>query len=207
MKKYSQDGQDLFVFDIFKNKTNGVFVDIGAHDGITLSNTFLLEQNGWNGLCVEPLPKIFEKLIVNRKCKCVNGAISDKPEKYIDFCCIDGYSEMLSGILDDYNENHKFRILNESKQHNNVRSKIKVRNYRFNELVNTEKIDYLSIDTEGSEFKILKSIDYNKYKIKVIGVENNYNDPEIKNFLEGHQFEFISSVGADWFFINNSFSV
>ena len=71
MESYSQIGQDLWVQETLKNKKNGYFLDIGAHDGIYLSNTYLLEKNyNWNGLCIEGNPLIVDSLkhfFVNRK--------------------------------------------------------------------------------------------------------------------------------------------
>ena len=69
MESYSQHGQDLYVYEtFFKNSAaKGCFVEIGAYDGVTLSNTLLFERHlGWSGLCIEPLPSAFEKLRTNR---------------------------------------------------------------------------------------------------------------------------------------------
>jgi len=53
---YSQCGQDKWLIEnLFAKKTDGVFVDIGAHDGVTLSNSFYLESLGWSGVAVEPM--------------------------------------------------------------------------------------------------------------------------------------------------------
>ena len=61
MKSYSQYEQDIYILNnFFQNKKDGMFVDIGAHDGVTISNSLLFEKIGWNGICVEPLPKIFD---------------------------------------------------------------------------------------------------------------------------------------------------
>jgi hypothetical protein len=63
MKFYSQFNQDRYMFEtFFKENKKGFFVDIGAHDGITGNNTKFFEEIGWSGVCVEPLPFIFEKL-------------------------------------------------------------------------------------------------------------------------------------------------
>src|SRR3972149_7086762 len=74
-KYYSQYQQDKWLYEnIFKNNTNGFFVDIGASDGIKFSNTYFFEKMlGWNGVCVEPLPDIYKRLIKNRNCICING--------------------------------------------------------------------------------------------------------------------------------------
>jgi hypothetical protein len=60
------------LLDIFGHKTKGFFVDVGAHDGISINNTKMLESLGWEGICIEPHPKVFQRLIQNRKCKSVN---------------------------------------------------------------------------------------------------------------------------------------
>src|ERR1035437_3743843 len=108
--KYSQSAQDAFVISYFKNKRNGIFIDIGANDGVSLSNTYYLEKElGWTGICIEPISAIFEKLDKNRNCIKINGGISDK--KSIEkFTFVDVPSHMLSGMTKEYNTRHKQRI-------------------------------------------------------------------------------------------------
>ena len=74
MNKYSQSGQDEWVLSIIKHK--GYFLDMGAYDGVHYSNTLLLEENGWYGLCVEPNPNNFKLLMKNRHCLLSNTAIT-----------------------------------------------------------------------------------------------------------------------------------
>ena len=66
-ESFSQFNQDKFIFEnFFPVKSDGVFVDIGAHDGITLSNTWFFENYlGWTGYCFEPNPSLFAKLVEN----------------------------------------------------------------------------------------------------------------------------------------------
>lgn len=65
---YSQLNQDINVLKFYKNAKNKYFVDIGASDGIELSNTYLLEKEyNWKGICVEPIPYRFNDLCNNRK--------------------------------------------------------------------------------------------------------------------------------------------
>ena len=74
---YSQLGQDLAVIDFYKEKKDGFFVEIGAVDGIEISNTYLLETKyNWKGICVEAIPDKFEKLVKNRpNSKCISKAV------------------------------------------------------------------------------------------------------------------------------------
>jgi FkbM family methyltransferase len=202
MKSYSQCGQDVFLQEtLFKNKNNGVFVDIGAHDGISFSNTKMFEDMGWDGICVEPIPSIFKELQKNRKCKCWHGAVSDKSDLTVDFLYVEGASNMLSGIADEYDPRHVDRIALESKMYNCHPHKITVPNLRFNETIDLYEIDLLCIDTEGNELKILKSIDFTKYTISAIVVENNYNDDQIPEFLQSSGYEMIKILEGDQVFV------
>ena len=107
---FSQSGQDKWIVEkLFAGKQKGTFVDIGANDGITFSNTYFLEKMGWNGLAVEPIPSAYEKLVKNRKCITVNCCIAPKTGKE-RFRVITGYSEMLSGLIDEYDPRHLARI-------------------------------------------------------------------------------------------------
>ena len=96
---FSQHRQDEVLEKVvFKNKETGIFLDIGANDGITYSNTFFFEKyREWNGLCVEPLLSAFDKLKMNRKCLVENCAVGNTNR--IDILMeISGYSEMLFGL-------------------------------------------------------------------------------------------------------------
>ena len=205
MKYYSQFDQDKWLHqNIFPNKTKGYFVDIGAYDGVHCSNTKFFEDQGWSGVCVEPLPRVFKTLQKNRTCLCKQGVISHFKENEVEFCDIDGYCEMLSGVVANYSEEHKRRIVSE--EHINggsTRSKIKVKNLTFSDITNNTEIDLLDIDTEGGELDILKNIDFNKYKTFCILVENNYNDGSLNSFLASKNFRLKHSLVCDQVYINN----
>ncbi len=197
---YSQSGQDRFLHEhVFKGKRNGVFVDIGAYDGITLSNSYFFEQTlGWTGICVEPIPATFEKLKSIRKALCIQGCISDKYET-ASFMHVQGSPEMLSGILENLDPRHVERILNEIKQDGGSFEIIPVRCYNINKLLldnNITHVDYLSLDIEGGELEVLKSIDYSKIDIDVIDVENNYG-ADFQSFLQSKGYEKIAEIPPD----------
>lgn len=175
ISSYSQLKQDLKVLEFYKYKKNGFFIDIGANDGINLSNTYLLEKNyNWNGICIEPLPSQFNKLKNNRKCICVNKALYNKSNKIVKFLDTSNSKDKLglySGILDNFD---KSLIDTHFKNCNTIN----VNTINFNDLkqkYNIPKfVDYLSIDTEGSEYEILSTIDYNNTIFGIIHVEHNY---------------------------------
>jgi len=194
--------------EYFKNKRDGYFVDIGANDGVNASNSHYLETVlGWNGVCVEPLPNIYEILVKNRNCKCLNVAITEEA-KYYDFLQINSirrpeiYIDMLSGIVDYYDERHINRIDKEVIKENGSKTIIKVKGETFN-IIEQIDIDYVSIDTEGNELSILKSIDFDKYNIFAFSVENNYNDQRNINYMISMGYKHIKDIGLDNIFIKN----
>jgi FkbM family methyltransferase len=203
----SQSGQDKFVIEtVFRGQKNGVFVEIGAFDGIRFSNTYNLETDyNWSGLCIEPIPEQFEKLIKNRNCHCVQACVSNFTGK-APFLCVDGYSDMLSGLVNEYDPRHVARIQKESEQYNCAQKFLTVDCFCLNDLLkkyNLYQVDYLSIDTEGGEENILEAIDYDTFDITVIGVENNYNTSRVRDFLTQKGYCYIATLGADDFFVKN----
>lgn len=212
MKYYSQYKQDEILNNqIFRNFRNGVFLDIGAHDGETLSNSLFFEEElGWSGICFEPIPEIFEKLKQRRKCICINAPVYNKKTS-VNFLKNNGYTEMLSGILETYDSNHKQRITDENKQYGGESETIQLETVLLNDVLeeyDIKTIDYLSIDTEGSEFEILSSIDYEKYNINVISVEVNYPTSteaiNIEEFLSKKEFYNAGRLGCDLIYMNKN---
>lgn len=203
---FSQCGQDKWISEVLlPNIKKGIFVDVGAHDGISFSNTYYLEKKGWSGLAIEPNPTIFEKLRHNRQCQPVNACISSVSGN-AQFRLIDGYSEMLSGLVEKYDPRHEERIQKELAQHGGSFSHIQVQCLRLDEILENNDIahiDYLSIDVEGGEIGVLNSIDFKKVKVSVIGIENNYGDYRIPKILSSNGFRFHSKVG-DEFYVSKS---
>lgn len=198
---YSQMKQDKYVHEhFFKDFSNGFFVDIGAHDGISYSNTYFFEKYlGWTGICVEPLPNVFEKLRKNRACICVNACICDVAGtgKFLE---IRGAPEMLSGLIAKYDARHYDRVRSELRQGGSSRV-IDVPCITFNDLMekyNITHIDYLSVDTEGGEFDIIASIDLKNIDIDIIDVEVNFEDQtNIREYLTQNGYRFVTRLKID----------
>jgi FkbM family methyltransferase len=205
MEFYSQFEQDKYLYNThFQNiHSPGYFVDIGAHDGITGNNTFLFEQLGWDGICFEPLPLVYEKLKTNRKCQTKQIALTDKVGKE-QFFMIEGYSEMLSGLVSNYEQEHIFRINKELEEFEQKYDYIEVECSTFNKEIKNTKIDILSIDTEGSEFKIIQNINFDKYQISFLIFEMNYYNKELINLLNTKNFTLVHRTGPDLIYKNNN---
>jgi FkbM family methyltransferase len=203
---YSQFGQDKFIYEFFfKNFKNGFFVEIGAYDGISGSNCLYFEKHkNWNGIAIEPSLKQFAFLQKNRKCFCINAAITKNvgTKEFIDV--IDGYT-MMSGINDKSYYKGTLDIINKDSR-SQVEKRL-IQTKTFDQILNKNNlIDYLSIDVEGGEMEILESIDFNFYNIKVISVENNKPEEIVfDKLLKQKGFEYADKLGVDEIFYNRKY--
>ena len=114
---YSQDKQDMYLeTQVFKGYKNGFFIDVGAHDGISINNTLYFEKNNnWTGVNIEPIKKIYNDLVANRpNCININCAVCNK-DGTTEFICNNGYTEMISGIKDTFDHRHVNRLHHENK--------------------------------------------------------------------------------------------
>ena len=205
---YSQCGQDQYLEKhVFKGFKNGVFVDVGAHDGISINNTLYFEKNNnWNGINIEPIKKVFDNLVINRPNNInLNCAVCNNDGE-TEFLCNTGWTEMISGIKDNFDPRHWQRLEKENKEKGSVTEVIKVNTKKLETIFhenNIKHIHYLSIDVEGAEFEVIKSINFDKVFIDVIGFENNYYDVSIPiiKYLEQKNFV-VNRIYEDIFMIN-----
>jgi len=167
----SQILQDLWVLFKFSEKKAGFFVEFGACDGLHLSNTYLLEkQYGWTGILAEALPFWNKNLRDNRNVfidsRVVHRTTGDKV-KFNHVIENPDLSRLTMNVPNDIHERNGNRKRHEA---------ITVETVTINDLLKTydapQYIDYLSIDTEGTEAEIIQSIDFGYYKFGLITVEH-----------------------------------
>jgi FkbM family methyltransferase len=202
----SQNLQDLIALDLFGFKRNGVFIEAGACDGILNSNTFLLEKNyEWTGLLVEPIKEYYLQLEQNRDVIISNVALSQVNNQQLDFLITP--SKDLSTIK-GYEDND-FHSGNR-KNYNITKVPTKTLDQLIVENLQNIEIDFLSLDTEGSEFDIIKSLDLLKHRINIICVEHNFsmNRDLIHNHLLENNYKKLNFpfLQIDDFYILNTFS-
>jgi FkbM family methyltransferase len=205
----SQLGQDKIVDEYLHGKRNGVFVDIGAYDGVTFSNTLMLErERGWTGVCIEPLPDIFAELQKNRRCICVQACIGDREKPEVEFLAVQSEAartRMLSGVLSEYDPRHLARVDVELNEFGGSKCVILAPMRRLHAVLHEHgigNVDYLSIDTEGSELLILRSTILSVIGNPCITVENNYNDPSIDAVLRNQGYRLHMSIEWDRFYVH-----
>lgn len=196
----AQFRQDVFALAESEFKREGFFVEFGATDGVTGSNSYLLEsQFGWKGVLAEPATRFHSDLLANRSCVLDFRAVWSRSGELRPF------KEAKIGALST------FEFLEAKDQYRRYRKQGKTYFVETVSLLDIldqagapEEIDYLSIDTEGSELAILSSFDFSRYRFNAITVEHNFsrNRAAIRKCLEGAGYrqvhEDISGVD-DWY--------
>ena len=212
---YSYGGIDSLILNIFKNKKKGFYIDIGCGHPIKNNNTYLLNKKGWNGINIDldkeniKLFNIFRKKDLN-----LSIAVSDKEDE---------------ADLYFYHEKSALNTISKKNadfQKAKVTSIKKVRTQSINKILENspyynQKIDFLSIDVEGSELDILKDFNFEKYSPKVIVVEyldlslkkleiknlniDNIINSEIYKLVVSKNYTLANVLHSDLVFIQNNF--
>ena len=166
----SENSQDIMVLDQLKFKKDGFFVEFGAGNGKDFSNTYLLEKiYNWNGILSEPCKSFHQELVKNRKCKINFNAVSNRSGLSVGF--------------KEFKNKHYSKINNDKKNISYF-----VQTISLIDLLNSyecpKEFDYLSIDTEGSEFEIIKDFDFKYYKPRIISIEHNFINTKKKSIFD-----------------------
>jgi len=199
--RYSQLGQDILALAVFGTIKPGFFVEFGGLDGIENSNTFLLETSyGWQGILAEPGKIFHTPLAENRKCLIDHRAVADRTGMTLEFK--ETNIELgLSGLTGYFhpNDRHTANRKNSSGQVYDVTT------VSLDDLLDhhgaPDHIQYLSVDTEGSELEILKNFNFSRRHIGMITVEHNYvvaNRDEIRLLLEAQGYHRVLTNRSHW---------
>jgi FkbM family methyltransferase len=173
----SQNGQDRFVLYALgeERRGEGFFVEFGATDGHELSNTYLLEREfGWNGIVAEPNPGYQAALHRNRRCGISDHCVWRQSGEKVRFQVVDSAPAL--STIDEFRD---------SDNHDRSRTTtIEVPTITLNDLLKQHRaprqIDYISIDTEGSELAILEAFDFAAYDVSVFTIEHNFTPARVK---------------------------
>ncbi len=198
---YSLNAVDLIINYIFKDQVAGTYIDVGAQHPISNNNTYLLYKRGWNGINIDLDKKNINLFNISRpKDINLNYAISDKESEtdlffYHDASPINTLSKNVSSY-------HKAKI-------KEIR---KIKTFSLNTIMQkinfTGTIDYLNIDVEGYENKVLAGFDLKKYKPKIISVEFldleinklQFKNNNLSNIISSHLYKTL--IDNNYFFIN-----
>jgi FkbM family methyltransferase len=206
MKYYSQieTRQDKWLIEeVFPGKTNGTFLDVGAGNGIDLSNSKALEELGWDGVCVECNPESYAEFVKNRPdTDLEKRALWRESGQVLEFTT--SAIPYLSGITATIGKYMGRPVTG---------PQLPVRTVSMEDMFQhwdlPRQIDYMSLDTEGSEFIILQSMPED-IVFSVITVEHNYEEPkrtQIKQLLESRGYTLVKEVQFDDWYMHESMAI
>lgn len=211
---YSQCQEDIFLNEnIFKNKTNGVYIELGALDGVLYSNTKFFEDTlNWTGILIEPHPDKFILLQQNRPNNFLFNDLVSCHTEPLDFRYFVHDHAAVSGVENTLSQHH-FDVYFESNNEYNKsleQNKISIKPRTLSEIVKETKlthIDLLSLDVEGHEFEVLQSWDFS-IPIDIVLIETLGVQPEkdelCREILMKNNYHFVSKYKHNEIFSLNS---
>lgn len=204
MTYVSQKGQDQWVVEeVFHHKKNGFFIDLAASNGTDINNTLILEQMfDWQGICIEPNPIYFEELQKNRKSINLNDCVDEK-EHLVEF----RYDNMeCGGIVDDDTDNNianRGWLIRIAREKNMILTlKTKTLEQILIENNAPKVIDYLSLDVEGAETRVLRHFPFDRYTFLAMTIERP--SAELNAILFANGYVFVKNDHYDSFYVHES---
>ena len=198
----SQHGEDVYLWHHFKRR-NGFFIEIGAYDGVTFSNTYWLEHVGWTGILVEPNPELYKKCLKARPfSKVIHAAITgDESLNSVTLVLPDnigGRDALAYTVKSDYQVN---RVNDTGVKLRHIQVPAMTTKRLLQDV--TANIDVLSIDVEGAEMEVLSTFDFSRFRPEVIIIEDNLRgkDKTIYEFMHSKNYTVNKIISRNIIFI------
>jgi len=197
MSFHGQFGEDVYMAGLFPPHYIGVCVEVGAYNGVGCSNTYHFEQKGWTCLCIEPNPTQFAacKSVRKNAVNCAVGAEANAECIFHVYNLSGGNESAISSLSPDPRliASHAHLIRSTHTIPIQVRTLTEI----LDEANFPRVIDFVSIDTENTELDVLKGIDFTKYAIQYFIVENNYDEPACREYLQARGYTMIHRTGVN----------
>ena len=214
MTYYSQCSEDIFLnTNFFKNKTNGVYIELGALDGVLYSNTKFFEDSlQWKGILIELHPEKFKLLEKNRPNNFLFNDLVSLHKEPLNFRYFVDCHAAVSGVEDTLSQHHFDTYFESNNEWNKSlpQNKILITPKTLKEIVkstNLTHIDFLSLDVEGHEYEVLQSWDFS-IPIDLILIETLGVLPErdelCRNVLINNGYKLITSFQHNEIYIHHT---
>jgi len=187
VESYAQNREDVLAWDYFGRKTDGFFVEVGANHPTELSQTWLLEQRGWKGILVEPLPSCCEKLRAVRKNSIVCEAAAGAPEQVGEATLNVAQSDVWSH-------------LGEEKEELPLASRVRVLVRTLENILeefHAPHIDLLSIDTEGMEIAVLRGLHLEQRRPSLVLLEDHMETLDLFFYMRRAGYKLMKRTGPN----------
>jgi FkbM family methyltransferase len=200
---YSQNGEDTIIQKYLQEK-KGFYLDIGSGDPVRGSNTFFLYKKGWSGILIDPLSRnVFSSKIIRRKDKIIRGLVgaTDKSYPFYEMYPYE-YSTTNNEIVKDLINNGKANLV----------KKVQLNTFSVSELnlnINLDQPSLLSVDCEGFDLEVLKTIDLKTIEFRIICVEDfdynpAYKSSAINQYLNENGYEIVDRAGPSSIYVKSS---
>lgn len=203
LKFYSQHGEDRILYRIFGGTYKGSFIDVGAMDGIHLSNTYFLEKRGWEGICIEANPDYIELLKNNRK-EVVHAVVSRKNKQEVIF-----YANKwgaFSTVSEETKKKFEKKFTDWCTDWKQVKVPMRTLDNILEDYAAHEHFDVLSIDCEGEDLAVLEGFNLAKYRPRIAIVESLSvtTDNKIKTYMNKFGYTYAKKLEhCNMFFCSN----
>lgn len=199
---YGQFETDKIIEEYFPNEKCGTCIEVGAYDGIKGSNTKYFDDLGWYSICIEPNPEIYKQLIKNRQFTLNYACVgpNNKENKLKIITLRSGIQSSLTSLKLDN------RLVNDYGKDIVKANTVDVNCITLNEVVSElqlDNIDFISIDTEGTELDVIMGLDLKIYRPKLLVIENNYEDLNIRSHMEQYGYKLDQRYKINDFFIRS----
>lgn len=188
---YRASEEDKMLLDFFKDKTSGFFLEVGANHPINLSQTYCLERRGWNGILLEPLPDMADLCRKVRKAKVFEVACGSPSQSG---------SKVEFFVAGEFSSTKKHAVFMDIE----YTRTLEVELITLDEILYKEgypEIDLLSIDTEGTELDVLKGINFQKTRPKLILIEYPVLSLDIHFYLRNCGYRLVERTGVNNWYI------
>jgi FkbM family methyltransferase len=195
----AQFGEDKLLFEHFTEKRTGFYVEVGALDGIYVSNTFFFEQIGWQGVLIEPIAEAANKCAQRRprsQVVCCAAVAPDSPAE-IEFEVVEGWEALSAPSL------NRERLHEYEPQVRKITVQAKTLDTILQE-ANASQIDFLTIDVEGHEWSVLQGFTISRWRPTIVIIERwgSLPDDKIMDYMHKNNYLYKRTTGGlnDWFF-------
>ena len=206
LSTYSQHGEELYIWQLLDFKLDGFFIEIGAYDGIRLSNSYFFEKIGWKGILIEAHPELAKQCKVNRPNSItLHTALGSTDGGNINFSVVTGKGGVDTLSFVSANDKQLQRI----KSAKGIITTVDVPSRNLDSILKEyeiDNIDFISIDVEGVEIDVLKGINFSKYKPNLLVIEDNSggSDKSVSCYMQQYGYVKITTIGCNDFYLLNT---
>jgi FkbM family methyltransferase len=206
---YSQVGEDLIIQRLLKLKNIDRFeyLDIGANDPISLSNTYLFYLSGNRGVCIEPNPELAKRFSkIRSRDTVLNAGIGIDGKKTAEFYLMDWHE------FSTFSKERAEEVERHYKGANNIKQVMQLPTLDINEVFQkhfSQTSKFVNVDVEGLDFEILQMIDFNTYKPEIFCVEcidvtqKDAKRKDLITFFEGKGYSLFADTSINYIFSKN----